>query len=282
MLLRFASVKGKRYHVTTFGCQMNAHDSERMKGMLESLGYTAAGERDEADLILFNTCSIREAADSRFLAHLGHAKRLKTEDPERVVGVGGCWAQSVKEEVFERFPFVDVAFGPGQIGRLAEFLTSDSLTAQGYFEFEDFSGHLPSRREREFQAWVQISQGCNCRCSYCIVPSTRGREQSRPADELVAEVGRLAADGVREVTLLGQNVNSYGRDLRPRASFSELLGTDRRRRRDRADPLHEPAPEGHARGRDPCPRRAPRALRAHPPAAAVGLDPDPAGDAAHV
>ncbi len=217
-------MSGKRYHVTTFGCQMNAHDSERMKGMLESLGYTAAGERDEADLILFNTCSIREAADSRFIAHLGHAKRLKSEDPERVVGVGGCWAQSVKEEVFERFPFVDVAFGPGQIGRLAEFLTSDSLTAQGYFEFEDFSGHLPSRREREFQAWVQISQGCNCRCSYCIVPSTRGREQSRPAAELVAEVGRLAADGVREVTLLGQNVNSYGRDLRPRASFSELLG----------------------------------------------------------
>ena len=99
------------YHVTTFGCQMNEHDSERMKGMLESLGYEAAAERDDADLILFNTCSIREAADSRFLAHLGHAKRLKSDDPERVVGVGGCWAQSVKEEVFERFPFVDVAFG---------------------------------------------------------------------------------------------------------------------------------------------------------------------------
>src|SRR3954471_17801190 len=215
-------MEGRTYHLTTFGCQMNEHDSERMKGMLESLGYGEAPAPDEADLILFNTCSIREAADSRFLAHLGHAKRLKSEDPERVVGVGGCWAQSVKEEVFERFPFVDVAFGPGQIGRLAEFLTSDSLTAQGYFEFEDFSGHLPARREREFQAWLQISQGCNCRCSYCIVPSTRGREQSRPAAELVAEVERLAADGVREVTLLGQNVNSYGRDLRPRASFSEL------------------------------------------------------------
>ncbi len=227
----------KRYHLTTFGCQMNEHDSERMKGMLESLGYAEAGERGEADLILFNTCSIRETADSRFIAHLGEARRLKREDPERVVGVGGCWAQSVKEEVFERFPFVDVAFGPGQVHRLAEFLTSDSLTAQGYFEFEGFTGHLPARRERPFQAWLQISVGCNCACSYCIVPSTRGREVSRPPQELVAEVEAMAADGVREVTLLGQNVNSYGRDLQPgpprpgsppgsrreRTTFAELL-----------------------------------------------------------
>jgi len=220
-----AGVDRKRYHVTTFGCQMNEHDSERMKGMLESLGYEPAAERADADLILFNTCSIREAADNRFIAHLGEAKRLKSEDPERVVGVGGCWAQSVKDEVFERFPFVDVAFGPGQIARLAEFLSSDSITAQGYFEFEDFSGHLPMKREREFQAWVQISQGCNCRCSYCIVPSTRGREQSRDPGELVDEIAGLAADGVREVTLLGQNVNSYGRDLprETRTTFAELL-----------------------------------------------------------
>jgi len=216
----------RRFHVTTFGCQMNVHDSERMRGMLASLGYEEAEERAEADLILFNTCSIRESADSRFVAHLGEAKRLKREDPERVVGVGGCWAQSVKEEVFERFPFVDVAFGPGQIHKLAEFLTSDSLTAQGYFEFEDFSGHLPARREREFQGWLQISQGCNCVCSYCIVPSTRGREVSRDPFELVAEAEALAADGVREVTLLGQNVNSYGRDLPKdvRIGFAELLG----------------------------------------------------------
>src|ERR687887_555129 len=177
----------KRFHVTTFGCQMNEHDSERMKGMLESLGYTESDTRADADLILFNTCSIREKAD-------------------------------------ERFAFVDVAFGPGQVHKLAEFLTSDSLTAQGYFEFEGFTGHLPGKRAREFQAWVQISVGCNCVCAYCIVPSTRGREVSRPFEELVAEVERLAADGVREVTLLGQNVNSYGRDLRPeRASFAELL-----------------------------------------------------------
>jgi tRNA-2-methylthio-N6-dimethylallyladenosine synthase len=215
----------KRFHVTTFGCQMNVHDSERMRGMLCSLGYEEAESRGEADLILFNTCSIRESADSRFIAHLGEAKRLKSEAPERIVGVGGCWAQSVKDEVFQRFPFVDVAFGPGQIHKLAEFLNSDSLSAQGYFEFEDFSGHLPTRREREFQGWLQISQGCNCACSYCIVPSTRGREVSRDPFELLAETEALAADGVREVTLLGQNVNSYGRDLPAdrRIGFAELL-----------------------------------------------------------
>jgi tRNA-2-methylthio-N6-dimethylallyladenosine synthase len=214
----------KRFHVTTFGCQMNEHDSERMKGMLESLGYAEAPERDDADLILFNTCSIREAADSRFVAHLHQAKGVKAHRPDVVIGVGGCWAQSVKDDVFRQFPFVDVAFGPGQVHKLAEFLTSDSLTAQGYFEFEGFTGHLPAKRAREFQAWVQISVGCNCRCSYCIVPSTRGREVSRPFDELVAEVAGQVAEGVREVTLLGQNVNSYGRDLRPdRRSFAELL-----------------------------------------------------------
>src|SRR5207302_10072868 len=137
---------------------------------------------------------------------------LRRRRPEMVVGVGGCWAQSVKEEVFARFPFVDVAFGPGQVHKLAEFLTSESLSAQGFFEFEGFTGRLPAKRAREFQGWVQISVGCNCVCSYCIVPSTRGREQSRPPHELVDEIRRLAGDGVREVTLLGQNVNSYGRD----------------------------------------------------------------------
>ncbi len=216
----------KSYHLTTFGCQMNEHDSERIQGMLESIGYAESSDQAGADLILFNTCSIRETADSRFLARLGEAKRLKREDPERVIGVGGCWAQSVKDEVFARFPFVDVAFGPGQVHRLAEFLTSDSLTAQGFFEFEGFTGHLPAKRAREFQGWVQISVGCNSVCSYCIVPSTRGREVSRPAEELVEEVRRLAADGVREVTLLGQNVNSYGRELprESRRTFAQLLG----------------------------------------------------------
>src|SRR3989440_1885496 len=204
---------------------MNEHDSERMKGMLESLGYAEAPARDQADLILFNTCSIREKADSRFVAHLGEAKRVKSERPSVIVGVGGCWAQSVKEEVFARFPFVDVAFGPGQVHKLAEFLVSDSLSAQGYFEFEGFTGHLPAKRAREHHAWLQISVGCNCVCAYCIVPSTRGREASRLPGELLAEVERMAADGVREVTLLGQNVNSYGRDLPrdERVTFAQLL-----------------------------------------------------------
>ena len=215
----------KRYHITTFGCQMNEHDSERMKGMLESLGYGEAPGREQADLILFNTCSIREKADDRFIAHLGEAKRVKRDRPEVVVGVGGCWAQSVKEDVFARFPFVDVAFGPGQVHKLAEFLISDSITSQGFFEFEGFTGRLPAKRAREHHGWVQISVGCNCVCSYCIVPATRGREVSRPSHELVDEVERLAADGVREVTLLGQNVNSYGRDLptQSRVTFADLL-----------------------------------------------------------
>jgi tRNA-2-methylthio-N6-dimethylallyladenosine synthase len=217
--------KQLRYHLTTFGCQMNEHDSERMKGMLESLGYAESPDRGQADLVLFNTCSIRESADSRFIAHLAEAKRLKHERPERIVGVGGCWAQSLKEEVFERFPFVDVAFGPGQVHKLAEFLIGDSLSAQGYFEFEGFTGHLPARRTRPFQGWLQISVGCNCACSYCIVPSTRGREVSRPPGELVEEVREMAADGVREVTLLGQNVNSYGRDLRARPGSAGSAGT---------------------------------------------------------
>ena len=214
----------KTYHLTTFGCQMNEHDSEHMRGMLEALGYVQAPERAQADLILFNTCSIREAADNKLVAHLGEARALKRADPRRVVGVGGCWAQSIKHEVFERFPFVDVAFGPGQVHRLAEFLTSDSLSAQGFFEFEGFTGELPAKRGRPHQGWLQISVGCNCRCSYCIVPSTRGREVSRPLADLLAQARAMAADGAREITLLGQNVNSYGRDLRPApATFAGLL-----------------------------------------------------------
>jgi tRNA-2-methylthio-N6-dimethylallyladenosine synthase len=215
----------KTFHVTTFGCQMNEHDSERMKGMLGSLGYAETGDQDGASLILFNTCSIREKADSRFIAYLRQAAAVKRRNPGTVIGVGGCWAQSVKEDVFRQFPFVDVAFGPGQVHKLAEFLTSDSLTAQGFFEFEGFTGHLPSARERAFQGWVQISAGCNMKCSYCIVPTTRGRQVDRPRDELVAEVREMVEAGVVEVTLLGQNVNAYGRAVRDgeRSSFAELL-----------------------------------------------------------
>jgi len=214
------------YHLTSFGCQMNDHDSERMKGLLEGLGYREAGSRDDADLILFNTCTIRGSADERFMGNLGDARRVKRERPDVVVAVGGCWAQAQKEMVFRDFPFVDIAFGPGEVTRLGELVARERLQAVGAFTFDGaFSGTLPAKRERPHQAWVQISVGCNCVCAYCIVPSVRGRERSRTAGDVVAEVERLAADGVREVTLLGQNVNSYGRDLpRPeRATFAELL-----------------------------------------------------------
>lgn len=215
-----------RYHLTTFGCQMNAHDSERMRGLLATLGYEEAPDRDGADLILFNTCTIRGSADDRFMGNLGDARRVKRERPDVVVAVGGCWAQSQKESVFREFPFVDIAFGPGEVNRLGELLARERLQAVGAFTFDGrFSGDLPSLRERPYQAWVQISVGCNCVCSYCIVPSVRGRESSRPAEAILEEVRRQADEGVVEVTLLGQNVNSYGRDLPidGRTTFAELL-----------------------------------------------------------
>jgi tRNA-2-methylthio-N6-dimethylallyladenosine synthase len=215
-----------QYHLTSFGCQMNAHDSERMRGLLGSLGYAESPDRDSADLILFNTCTIRGSADERFMGNLGEARRIKRERPDVVVAVGGCWAQSQKESVFRDFPFVDIAFGPGEVNRLGELLARERIQAVGAFTFDGmFSGDLPSLRERPYQAWVQISVGCNCVCSYCIVPSVRGRESSRAPGSVLDEVVALAADGVVEVTLLGQNVNSYGRDLPAgtRMSFAELL-----------------------------------------------------------
>lgn len=216
-----------RYHLTTFGCQMNEHDSERMRGVLEGIGYRSAESRDDADLILFNTCTIRGSADERFLGNLGDAKRVKRERPDAIVAVGGCWAQSQKEQVFSEFPFIDIAFGPGEVSRLGELVARERLDAVGAFSFDGaFSGTLPAVRERPHQAWVQISVGCNCVCAYCIVPAVRGRERSRPLGDVLAEVRALAADGVVEVTLLGQNVNSYGRDIprAERATFAELLG----------------------------------------------------------
>jgi tRNA-2-methylthio-N6-dimethylallyladenosine synthase len=217
-----------RYHLTTFGCQMNEHDSERMRGVLESIGYDPVDDRDDADLVLFNTCTIRASADDRFFGNLGEARRIKRERPDVIVAVGGCWAQSQKDEVFTQFPFVDIAFGPGEVARLGELVARERLSAVGAFSFDGaFSASLPSRRERPHQAWVQISVGCNSVCSYCIVPAVRGRERSRVLPDLVREVSDLAADGVREVTLLGQNVNSYGRDLRgeERTDFATLLRT---------------------------------------------------------
>jgi tRNA-2-methylthio-N6-dimethylallyladenosine synthase len=216
----------KRYHVTTFGCQMNVHDSERIKGLLESVGLGEAATPADADFLVFNTCTIREKADERLVAHLMDARAAKQRDPGKVVVVGGCWSESMKDELFDQFPFVDLAFGPGNIHRLGDFIQAGGEVPRGHFStFDSFAGDLPLKRDREHQAWLQISTGCNCNCAYCIVPSVRGREHSRHPDDLVREASILAADGVREVTLLGQNVNSYGRDLRPgvTTSFAALL-----------------------------------------------------------
>lgn len=217
----------KRYHVTTFGCQMNAHDSERIKGMLESLGLGEAISAESADVVVFNTCTIREKPDQRLAAHLAQAAARKRQRPDTVIAVGGCYAEAQRERIFERYPFVDVAFGPGSIPHLGDWIAAGGeAVARGRFGRHDhFAAHLPHHRERRFTAWVQVSMGCNSKCAYCIVPAVRGREQSRPLDEIVAEVERLAADGVREVTLLGQNVNSWGRDLAAdrRSGFGELL-----------------------------------------------------------
>ena len=220
----------KRYHVTTFGCQMNAHDSERIKGMLESLGLGEAPQQEDADVLVFNTCTIREKPDTKLAAYLGDAGARKRRDPELVIAVGGCYAEAQQERIFELYPQVDVAFGPGSIPHLGEWIGAGGQGSvqppRGRFgSHEHFAGDLPMHRERAFSAWVQVSMGCNSKCSYCIVPAVRGREQSRRPGEIVAEVTRLAADGVKEITLLGQNVNSWGRDLRPdlETEFGELL-----------------------------------------------------------
>jgi tRNA-2-methylthio-N6-dimethylallyladenosine synthase len=217
----------RRYHVTTFGCQMNAHDSERIKGMLESLGLGEATSPDEADVVVFNTCTVREKPDTRLAAYLGNAAARKRERPDLVIAVGGCYAEAQRARIFEHYPFVDVAFGPGSIPHLGEWIGAGGYAVpRGKFgTHEHFAGELPMRRERRFQAWVQVSMGCNSKCAYCIVPAVRGREQSRRPREIVAEVTALARDGVREITLLGQNVNSWGRDLGPaiRTEFGELL-----------------------------------------------------------
>ena len=217
----------RRYHVTTFGCQMNAHDSERIKGMLESLGLGEAADRDDADVLVFNTCTIREKPDTKLAAYLGEAAARKRRRPDTVVVVGGCYAEAQRERIFETYPFVDVAFGPGSIPHLGKWIEAGGhAVPRGRFgSHETFAATLPMHRERRFSAWVQVSMGCNSVCSYCIVPAVRGREQSRRPGEIVAEVEALAREGVKEVTLLGQNVNSWGRDLAPdvRTEFGELL-----------------------------------------------------------
>ena len=206
---------------------MNAHDSERIKGMLESLGLGEAPTADDADVVVFNTCTVREKPDTRLAAYLGNAAARKRQRPDLVVAVGGCYAEAQRERIFEHYPFVDVAFGPGSIPHLGEWIEAGgyALSRGKFGTHEHFAAHLPVRRERRVQAWVQVSMGCNSRCAYCIVPAVRGREQSRRPGEIVAEVHVLAQDGVKEITLLGQNVNSWGRDLAPalETHFGELL-----------------------------------------------------------
>ena len=206
---------------------MNAHDSERIKGMLESLGLGEAIEPDEADVVVFNTCTIREKPDTKLAAYLGEAAARKRRRPDLVIAVGGCYAEAQRDRIFERYPFVDVAFGPGSIPHLGDWIEAGGhAVPRGRFgSHETFAATLPMHRERRHSAWVQVSMGCNSVCSYCIVPAVRGREQSRRPGEIVAEVEALAREGVKEVTLLGQNVNSWGRDLAPelRTEFGELL-----------------------------------------------------------
>ena len=207
---------------------MNAHDSERIKGMLEELGLGEAPSADEADIVVFNTCTIREKPDTKLAAYLGDATARKREDPDRVIAVGGCYAEAQRERIFELYPGVDVAFGPGSIAHLGEWLGAGGVgVGRSRFGLDDraFAATLPEHRERSFQAWVQVSMGCNSTCAYCIVPSVRGREKSRRPGDVIAEVTRLASEGVSEITLLGQNVNSWGRDLAPaiRTEFGELL-----------------------------------------------------------
>jgi tRNA-2-methylthio-N6-dimethylallyladenosine synthase len=211
----------RTYYRRSFGCQMNEHDAERLRAMLEADGLRPVDEPDEADVLVYNTCTVRKSADERLAGHLGNAARLKREDPGRIVLVTGCLPQAEQEDLFRRFPFVDGALGPQNLHRLPELLEAavgPELSRSGptgfFADGPRLSGELPARRARPFQAWVQIMSGCTNHCSYCIVPRVRGPERSRELEAVVDEVRALAAEGVREVTLLGQNVNAYGLDLR--------------------------------------------------------------------
>ena len=210
----------RTYAIRTYGCQMNEHDSERIAGLLEADGLVPAVSDTEADVVVFNTCCIRENADNKFYGHLGQFKALKDERPDLEIMVSGCLAQKDRERIIERAGHVDVVLGTHNVHRAVDLLhqarRSGPVTEIWDEALDDaatFPSALAVRREVDWSSWVTIQVGCDNTCAYCIVPAVRGREISRPFGELVDEVTRLAADGVREVTLLGQNVNSYGRDL---------------------------------------------------------------------
>ncbi len=233
----------RRFFVRTFGCQMNEHDSERIAGLLEAGGLVATHQADDADVVVLNTCCIRENADNKLYGTLGHLKALKAQRPDLQIMVGGCLAQKDRELVVERAGHVDVVFGTHNVHRAAELLEASRAQDRPIVEIleeavgddrEAFPSALPVRREVPWAGWVTIQIGCDNSCAFCIVPAVRGREISRPFRDIVEEVAAAAADGVTEVTLLGQNVNSYGRDLalaerrgggrsKVRPLFAELL-----------------------------------------------------------
>ena len=219
----------RTYHIVTYGCQMNAHDSEKLAGMLEEMGLTAAPTREEADFVLHNTCCIRDNAERKALGNVTWLKEIKKERPQMLIGVCGCMVQEpgMAEKILRQYPFVDVAFGTGNMHQLPELLYRAAETRRRVVavpeEQSTLIEGLPIRRESDFQAYVTIMYGCNNFCSYCIVPYVRGRERSRSADDILREVETLQKQGVQEIMLLGQNVNSYGNDVQGGVTFPQLL-----------------------------------------------------------
>ncbi|MDP2182904.1 MAG: tRNA (N6-isopentenyl adenosine(37)-C2)-methylthiotransferase MiaB [Actinomycetota bacterium] len=215
------------FAVRTFGCQMNKHDSERVTGLLESSGMTPVETTDDADVVVFLTCCVRDKADERLRGQVASLKALKTIRPDALIAVGGCIGQRDGEMLLRQLPHVDVVFGTHNVGRLPALLdtarTSRTPVVEVLQSSDDFTSDLPGKREHAWHAWVPITVGCDNFCSYCIVPHVRGRERSRALDDVVDECRRLVEDGVLEVTLLGQNVNSYGRDLYGSPRFAEAL-----------------------------------------------------------
>jgi tRNA-2-methylthio-N6-dimethylallyladenosine synthase len=217
----------RTYHVRTHGCQMNAHDSERLAGLLEEAGYQRAADGAVADVVVFNTCAVRENADNRLYGNLGQLLPVKKSRPGMQIAVGGCLAQKDRGEILRRAPWVDVVFGTHNIGSLPVLLERARVLDEAQVEIaeslERFPSTLPTRRESAYAAWVAISVGCNNTCTFCIVPSLRGREKDRRPGDVLAEIEALVAGGVIEVTLLGQNVNSYGAEFGDRQAFGKLL-----------------------------------------------------------
>src|SRR5690348_885081 len=217
----------RTYKVITYGCQMNTHDSERISGLLEGAGYARAADDGTPDVVVFNTCAVRENADNRLYGNLGHLRPTKQEHPGMQIAVGGCLAQKDRGEIVKRAPWVDVVFGTHNIGSLPVLLERARHNAQAEVEIleslEVFPSTLPTRRESTYAGWVSISVGCNNTCTFCIVPALRGKEKDRRPGDVLAEVRALAAEGVLEVTLLGQNVNSYGVEFGDRLAFGKLL-----------------------------------------------------------